>query len=687
MPWVTFVPVLLLAAVIFLGPGLLVMRGAGVRGLPLFAVSGPTTVTIASAVAVAAPYAGVSYGIVPVAACALVLTVTALVLRYVLAMRGIVFGAQPRKSFLNAAQDGAGTGPVLTPGQEWVRRGAIVAAFAIPAVIIAVRFARIIGAPGNISQTYDNIFHLNAIGHILITGSGSSLTLGNLTAASAAFYPAAWHDLIALVASTASVSVPEAISAGNIVIAAVMWPLGMMYLISRISSGHVLPMLLTGALAAGFSSFPYLMIDFGVLYPNLLAIAIMPVALALTIDLLGLNPTKRRIVPVLCQGILILPGLALAHPSFVVALFGLALPLLLTKLVRLVAGFRRGEASGRQLIGFTVLTAVFIPLVFIVWDMAGQSLTSSRWKPYQTVSQAIGEVLGAGPQGRHVSLVMFVMLVAGLVASIARRKLVWVLGMAFVAAGLFIVASALPVSETRHFLTGVWYNDSFRLAAMLPVVLLPLAVLGGESILRGAAAMATQQRVGETASRMLRLRRTTALDKIAPAAVLLAGVFAIAVGAQFGAVGKEQVLASANYRTGPHAPLVSTDERALLDRLPSHVPAGASVYGDPWTGASLTEGLSLRRSVSPHIVGRRTPEELVILSRVDEAGVNPVVCPAVKKLNVQFALIFDDHEVHGGAHPNTAMDKADSAPGLKLVDQQGPARLYQVTGCGPLGNQ
>ena len=493
MPWVTFVPVLLLAAVIFLGPGLLVMRGAGVRGLPLFAVSGPTTVTIASAVAVAAPYAGVGYGIVPVAACALVLTVTALVLRYVLAMRGIVFGAQPRKSFLNAAQDGAGTGPILTPAQEWVRRGAIVAAFAIPAVIIAVRFARIIGAPGNISQTYDNIFHLNAIGHILITGSGSSLTLGNLTTASAAFYPAAWHDLIALVASTASVSVPEAISAGNIVIAAVMWPLGMMYLISRISSGHVLPMLLTGALAAGFSSFPYLMIDFGVLYPNLLAIAIMPVALALTIDLLGLNPTKRRIVPVLCQGILILPGLALAHPSFVVALFGLALPLLLTKLVRLAAGFRRGEASGRQLVGFTVLTAVFIPLVFIVWDMAGQSLTSSRWQPYQTVSQAIGEVLGAGPQGRHVSLVMFVMLVAGLVASIARRKLVWVLGMAFIAAGLFVVASALPASDTRHFLTGVWYNDSFRLAAMLPVVLLPLAVLGGESILRGAAAIATQQ--------------------------------------------------------------------------------------------------------------------------------------------------------------------------------------------------
>ncbi|WP_457974315.1 DUF6541 family protein [Arthrobacter sp. D1-17] len=687
MPWVTFVPILLLAAVIFLGPGLLVMRAAGVRGLPLFAVSGPTTVTVAGAVAVAAPYAGIRYGIIPVAACALILTVAALVLRYVLAMRGLVFGAQPRKSFSKSAENNAATEPALTPAQEWVRRGAIIAAFAIPAVIITVRFAGIIGAPGNISQTYDNIFHLNAVGYILITGSGSSLTLGNLTEASAAFYPAAWHDLIALVASTASVSVPEAISAGNIVIAAIMWPLGMMYLISRISSGHVLPMLLTGALAAGFSSFPYLMIDFGVLYPNLLAIAIMPVALALTIDLLGLNPTKRRIVPVLCQGALILPGLALAHPSFVVALFGLALPLLLTKLVRLVVGFRRSEATGRQLVGFAVLTAVFIPLVFIVWDMASQSLTSSRWKPYQTVSQAIGEVLGAGPQGRHVSLVMFVMLVAGLVASIARRKLVWALGMAFVAAGLFIVASALPPSETRHFLTGVWYNDSHRLAAMLPVVLLPLAVLGGESILRGTAAAATRHRVGETASRILRLPRAAALDKIAPAAVLLVGVFAIAVGAQFGTVGKEQVLASANYSTGPHAPLVSTDERALLDRLPSHVPAEASVYGDPWTGASLTQGLSLRRSVSPHIVGRRTPEELVIMSKIDEAGVDPVVCPAVKSLDVQYALIFDDKEVHGGAHPNTAMDKADTAPGLKLVDQEGPARLYQVTGCGPLSNQ
>jgi hypothetical protein len=686
MPWVTFVPVLLLAAVIFLGPGLVVMRGAGVRGLPLFAVSGPTTVTIASVVAVAAPYANINYGIIPVAVCALILTVAALVLRYVLAMRGIAFGAQPRRAFDNGTDGDAGNGPALTSAQEWIRRGAILVAFAVPAVIIAVRFGRIIGAPDSISQTYDNIFHLNAVGHILLTGSGSSLTLGNLTESSAAFYPAAWHDLVALVASAASISVPQAITAANIVVAAVIWPLGTMYLTSRISSGKALPMLLAGAVAAGFSSFPYLMIDFGVLYPNLLAIAIMPVALALIIDLLGLNPTKRRVVPVLCQGVLIVPGLALAHPSFVVALVGLALPLLFVKLFRLGAGYRAGQVRAAILIAFAAVVVVYVPLAFLGWDLAGQSLTSSQWKPYQTVSQAIGEILGAGPQRRHVSLAMLVLLVAGLVASIARRKLVWVLGMATVASGLFVVASALPQSETRHFLTGVWYNDSYRLAAMLPVVLLPLAVLGGESILRGLADATTRLRLGEFTSGALRMSGRNSLDRIAPAGVLILGVVAIAVGAQFGSVGTEQQIAASNYKIGPNSPLLSTDEKELLARLPKTVPSDSRVYGDPFTGASLTEGMSQRQAVVPHVVGKRSPDELIVMSKIDEAGVDPSVCPAARKLNVQFALKFDEREVHGGAHPNTAMDHAESAAGLTLVDQQGSAKLYKVTGCGEFRN-
>src|SRR5690606_19483538 len=66
------------------------------------------------------------------------------------------------------------------------------------AVVITIRFIVIFWEPDNISQTYDNIFHLNAPRFVLETGNASSITLAGLpidAPGTGGFYPAVWHAL------------------------------------------------------------------------------------------------------------------------------------------------------------------------------------------------------------------------------------------------------------------------------------------------------------------------------------------------------------------------------------------------------------------------------------------------------------------------------------------------------------
>ena len=75
---------------------------------------------------------------------------------------------------------------------------------AIGGLLIALQLGFAIGQPDRISQTLDAAFHLNAVRYILEHGDGSSLHITDLVLppGRSSFYPAAWHDFIALGANS-----------------------------------------------------------------------------------------------------------------------------------------------------------------------------------------------------------------------------------------------------------------------------------------------------------------------------------------------------------------------------------------------------------------------------------------------------------------------------------------------------
>src|SRR5690606_5761584 len=100
-------------------------------------------------------------------------------------------------------------------------------------------------------------------------------------------YPAAWHDLVSLLVSVGGGGIPVSVNVINIVVAAVVWPLGCLYLARTVWGNRPAVVLSAAVLSAGFGAFPISLLDFGVLYPNFLAVALLPLVLAISLEVLG----------------------------------------------------------------------------------------------------------------------------------------------------------------------------------------------------------------------------------------------------------------------------------------------------------------------------------------------------------------------------------------------------------------
>ena len=302
MSWLDAAPALGVALALLVAPGLLVVLVAGVRGVLAAALSPVLSVAVIAGTAVAAQLMGVRLGL------AALVAGTGGALLVVGAVRG-------------AGRFTRGEEEVEADGWRPLLGGLLGAGAA--AVALAVGLARGMGAADRWPQTFDAVFHLSAVDHVQRTGDGSALTLGTIVVPgrSSSFYPAAWHDLVALVASWTGLTAPVAANAVALVAAAVVWPLGCVAL-TRVALGpSPVACAAGGALAGAVSASPVLLTGYGTLWPNALATALLPACLALLADLFDLGPSRAvpRWVgwPMLGAGA---AGLGLAHPNAVVTL-------------------------------------------------------------------------------------------------------------------------------------------------------------------------------------------------------------------------------------------------------------------------------------------------------------------------------------------------------------------------------
>lgn len=648
MNWIDLIWAGLACVACLIVPGAVLGAVVGLRGLWLWAAASPFSITVIGFASLIAPLVGAGWSIWPV-------VVTTVALGAVLALAR--FWLRRWWSPL--------PGDVRAETSPWL------AAFAIAALVLAVRSVQIVGDPANISQTFDNIFHLNAVRFVIDTSNASSLHIGSMTSENLWFYPASWHALAALVVDLTGVGVPVAVNAVWMTISIVVWPLSILVLVRTLFGSRPSVMLTAAVAAAGLPAFPTLMIDYGVLYPYHAGLAVVPVAVAATIRLLGVGAAGRAGSPVIWVVVLLgsLPGIALLHPGAFVAVLALSLPV---AIVAAVGALRRPGSRRRAwsvVVGFSVYAIVGVLAARVLRPPAEASL----WPPVGTAAQAFGEVLALGLYGAETAVGAAALLIIGIVVAIRRhrREHLVALGLLLLAAGLYIVAAGVDHPAVRAWITGPWYNNAPRLAAIVPTVAIPLVALGGGWV---------WTRVRALAERRGWARRDRRWPAVAVAAALL-----VVLGASLQAGPMTVAVRNANfiYSVSDVSPLVSADEMALIQRLPETVPPDVAIAGSPWTGTSMAYAIADRRVLMPHTLMDTTDATDLINSELDEAtGGDGDLCAAIERENVGFVLDFGTKEVHGGTHEFTGLDDLARSDAVRLVDREGRAKLFEIVACG-----
>lgn len=674
MGWFEFSGYVGVAAAILFLPGLLVGRCARLPWLTSLAAAPPLSTGLVALAAVGAQKLGVRWGPVPV----VVLTVVAAIGCLGIALLGSLLArhreAPPARRRLVDA------GPHSEVQREnatrrvplWVWWTATTLG---AAAVMADHVKTLLGSPDNISQTFDNLFHLNAIRWILDTGDASSLHM-TMTSGDGPpiFYPMAWHDIASLVLILLrSSDVAVANNALIMAVAALVWVPGCLYLARTVLKCGIPGIIAAGFLTSAFPSFPYRPLWWGVLYPNFLGISLLPVVIALSCQVFRLDRQHPislwRLLPV---GLLAMLGTALAHPNTVALYCVFLVPILVTWTVRQT---RQGLRDGQRLrsIGAPAVLAAGLLAVVLVWQHLRPDPAAASWLPDHTSPQALGEAIAMAPTFTMIAWLPAAAVIVGAAVIVRSRSQWWILASHLLMIFLWMVIASWPWGPARSLLTGIWYNDPNRIASALPLSAFPLAVIGAD--------WAGQWVLDRCPAIRVRGRQLGALPtELLTAAVVVA---VLLVTTQLGYLRYAIGRGAGTYRYTTTSNLVSSDEYALIRRLPELVTPGATVATTPYDGSSMAFALENIRTTTTHPLYSPTPDVETINLYLNNAAYYPHVCHALTDLNVRYALSFGPQEINNldMAPQYPGFQDLSKATGFTEIAREGDAVLYRIDAC------
>ena len=654
MNWFEAVPAIGVTIAWLLLPGLAVGYVVGLRGIAAWGFAPVTSIAMIASIAVVLEKVGVDWNaVVVLGVCVAVVFVAG----------AVAFPLRRRKIFAADADP----------------RGVSVAGFVglLPGVVLGmVTVIMAIRTPDALSQTYDALFHYNALAYIADSHQASSLTLSTLgnPEVGPVFYPAAWHDVASLLMMSTGVSIPVAANVVTIVGAVLIWPLSCLLLARQLFGRNVAALAITGTLSAGFGAFPWDLLGFGVLWPNLLGMSFAPAALTVIFTITRfVKDDAIGVGRAWLAAFVALVAAGFAHPNVLFSVGVLALFPIGARL-----GTRAWELhkAGRTFRGIAEVVVVVLFLGFAWWYTAtAPAFANTRdqyWPPFETPSNAVGEVLLNATNRSDALWILSIVVIIGVFAAwrewpVLRLVVAGHLATTF----LYVLTASINRPDTRKF-TGYWYNDSHRLAAMLPITAVPLAVAG---VLYVASKVLV--RTGEEAAR----GRTATTVAVAVLAVLL-----VVTGGLYPNDRERRV--AAGYEVVEPEQLVNEETQAFIARIKDEIPSDALVANNPFNGSAMLWTLGDREVLFPHFRSAQSRAQDFVAGHLDDVGSDPRVCRAVRELGIDYLFV-------GGGRFRTVdpkweyyegLDDPRSKPGFELVDSDGRSKLYRITACGTPSN-
>lgn len=541
-------------------------------------------------------------------------------------------------------------------------------AVAIAAALLCSQVGVSIGSPDYFAQEHDNVFHLNAVRHILDTGiatpRNTAMTLGRTSTTG---YPSAWHALNALVVQATGLTVAGASNASLLAVAGVVWPLGVVALTRSVAGSRTSAAISSGVLCTTYAVFPMLPITEYGGYPLVLAIALTPIALMTLMELAHVSAGRASAVSAGLMLTLVIPGLLGAHPSAVVWTACMSVPV---AAVGVAMGSRRPMSPSRRTIAWLAFAAYSAAILLLILAIP----TGRAYSTTTTLERAIAEALTGTIGNQWSGLLVAALSVLALIRLIRRPDAAGIaVGVVWASAlALYVIAAAGP-ELLRIMLTSAWYGNAIRLAAFIPVVAVPLASLGAAFVWD---AMAAARRSTAPSPRRFRLATGVAVPAIAT----------LLVATQVSAASASMTNRSSFAPTGDHALArlaLDSDARQLLEVLPDYVPQDDLIANNSWDGSGFAYALTGRRVLLPHQIMTLNPEVEEFLDGFATAEDDSRACRAARDLEIRWVLRFQpEGDLGRGALDYPGLDALDSSDNVDLVKRIGTASLYRIVGCG-----
>ena len=675
--WLFPLPLLVALATVFI-PGLAVGSLIGLRRKWLWAWAPAASVTIAAVTAIVAGKIGITWGFLPLLVAILLVLLVCWMGKWV-------------RSKLRAAPGDFqidGSAQALTSlKNNWQIPAALVVVF----ILAAIWFATVIKLPGAFAQSWDNAFHLNLAMMFTQNGNASSLAANIVGTDPTGYYPAAWHGLVSLIASTCSRSVVVATNALTIVVAFLVWPLSIYTFTSEITSNKVAATL-SIPLSLAFPQFPMGFIGYGTLYPNLLGYAFIPLCAALLINCLRKWP--HQIIYKLCLAVVAITAASVSHPNsiFVIAIFFVVITwwFTLRAILRRLANAQKNRVIKTLFVlGWSLLWFA----IYVSWDRfcyridfihAMRGPEAYNFNPVSgTYRQGVRDLLLlTGGTGFNNSFHYSVLLLAPLTIlvwmgffKVSRFPRQWLLCFTWVPlAFYYLVVTGMQNISLRRYFVGVWYNDAPRVFAPIVFIAVPLAAIGATWFWSLILRFVSKIRSVKT--------RAIAL----PLYMACLALFAVWGPLPLKSTGSWVFSAFEIPEPGEDGhQLIDTDELELLFALPKYVPKNDAVLANPWEGGTFSWAIGERRAVYPKISGNIYPDSLALLAKTLDPQKDPQVCKKIEAENSRYLLELQDQYLWGESgweieKQYPALDNIDPK-NSKLVKQVGDAKLLRYQGC------
>jgi hypothetical protein len=269
-------------------------------------------------------------------------------------------------------------------------------------------------------------------------------------------------------------------------------------------------------------------------------------------------------------------------------------------------------------------------------------------------------------------LLLATFLLIGLVACFVWRQRRWLVAAELAIVALYVGSAAIGTPLARLF-TGFWYDDSYRIAATLPVVAIPLTTMG---------VLAAGQWL-----RQVPLRAAVAARPAVALAVPLAVGAAVTLATAAQSVPHNIHTVGLQFNTSGDETLVSPAKLQFLRTVARLVPPSALVADNPFEGTAYLFALSGIRVLYPQLTRSADVDITYLAQNFVRLRRNPRACDLVRRYGVGYLVVAPQDFLKPQQRAVLAWYAGVAYPvsgsGFRLIASaaRGQYRLYKITIC------